>query len=55
MRNLIGRFQAYWLADASFVTLQIMLITAVFVLPVIMAVSDRGVLLFNIILLLSLQ
>jgi hypothetical protein len=51
MRKLIGRFQAYWLADASFVTLQIMLITAVFVLPVIMEVSGRGVLLFNIILL----
>jgi Ion channel len=51
MRNLIRRFQAYWLADASFVTLLIMLIAAVFVLPVIMEVSSHGVLLFNILLL----
>jgi Ion channel len=51
MRNLIRRFQAYWLADASFVTLLIMLITAVFVLPIIMEVSDHGVLLFNVLLL----
>ena len=43
--------QAYWLADASFVTLLIMLITAVFILPVIMEVSGHGVLLFNILLL----
>jgi Ion channel len=51
MRNLIRRFQAYWLADASFVTLLIMLIAAVFVLPVIMEFSGHGVLLFNILLL----
>ncbi len=51
MRNLIRKFQAYWLADASFVTLLIMLIAAVFVLPVVMEVSDHGVLLFNILLL----
>jgi Ion channel len=51
MRNLIKKFQAYWLADASFVTLLIMLIAAVFVLPVIMEVSSHGVLLFNILLL----
>jgi Ion channel len=51
MRNLIRNFQAYWLADASFVTLLIMLVTAVFVLPVIMEISGRGVLLFNILLL----
>ena len=51
MRNLIRKFQAYWLADASFVTLLIMLVTAVFVLPVIMEISGRGVLLFNILLL----
>ena len=51
MRNLIRRFQSYWLADASFVTLLVMLIAAVFVLPVIMEISDHGVLLFNIILL----
>jgi membrane protein YdbS with pleckstrin-like domain len=36
MRNLIGKFQSYWLADASFVTLLIMLVSAVFVLPIIM-------------------
>jgi hypothetical protein len=51
MRKLIRRFQSYWLADASFVTLLIMLIAAVFVLPVIMEVSSHGVLLFNILLL----
>ena len=51
MRKLIGKFQSYWLADASFVTLLIMLITAVFVLPVIMDASGQGVRLFNIILL----
>ena len=51
MRNLIIKFQAYWLADASFITLLIMLIAAVFVLPVIMEISGRGVLLFNMLLL----
>ena len=51
MRNLITKFQSYWLADASFVTLLIILITAVFVLPVLMEVSGHGVLLFNILLL----
>jgi Ion channel len=51
MRNLIRKFQSYWLADASFVTLLVMLVTAVFVLPVIMENSSRGVLLFNILLL----
>jgi hypothetical protein len=51
MRNLIRLLQSYWLADASFVTLLIMLITAVFVLPVVMEVSGHGVLLFNILLL----
>jgi Ion channel len=51
MRNLLGKLQSYWLADASFVTLLIMLIAAVFVLPVIMEISSHGVLLFNILLL----
>ena len=51
MRKLIRTFQSYWLADASFVTLLIMLIAAVFVLPVVMEISGRGVLLFNILLL----
>jgi len=51
MRNLIRNFQSYWLADASFLTLLIMLIAAVFVLPVIMEISSHGVLLFNILLL----
>jgi uncharacterized membrane protein len=51
MRHLINSFQSYWLADASFVTLLIMLIAAVFVLPVIMEISGHGVLLFNILLL----
>ena len=51
MRNLIGKLQSYWLADASFVTLLIMLVAAVFVLPIIMELSGRGVLLFNILLL----
>ncbi len=51
MRNLIRNIQSYWLADASFLTLLIMLITAVFVLPVIMEISGHGVLLFNILLL----
>jgi hypothetical protein len=51
MRNLIRNFQSYWLADASFVTLLIVLIAAVFVLPVIMEISGHGALLFNILLL----
>lgn len=51
MRKLIRKLQAYWLADASFVTLLIMLITAVFILPVIMDVSDHALRLFNILLL----
>jgi hypothetical protein len=51
VRNLIRKFQSYWLADASFVTLLIVLIAAVFVLPVIMEISGQGVLLFNILLL----
>jgi hypothetical protein len=51
MRNLIRNLQSYWLADASFVTLLIMLVAAVFVLPVIMNISGHGVLLFNILLL----
>jgi len=51
MRNLIRKFQSYWLADASFVTLLIMLFAAVFVLPVIMEFSGQGVMMFNILLL----
>ena len=51
MRSLIRRFQSYWLADASFVTLLVMLVAAVFVLPVVMEFSGHGVLLFNILLL----
>lgn len=51
MRKLIEKMQSYWLADASFVTLLIMLITAVFILPIVMELSGRGVLLFNILLL----
>jgi hypothetical protein len=51
MRNLIRKLQSYWLADASFVTLLIMLVTIVFVLPIIAELSGRGVLLFNILLL----
>ena len=51
MRKLIGKLQSYWLTDASFVTLLIMLVAAVFVLPVIMELSRWGVLLFNILLL----
>ena len=39
------------LADASFATLLVMLIAAVFVLPVVMAVTTHGVLLFNVLLL----
>lgn len=51
MRNLIRNLQSYWLADASFLTLLIMLLTAVFVLPIIMEHSGHGVRLFNILLL----
>jgi hypothetical protein len=51
MRKLITTLQSYWLADASFVTLLILLIAAVFVLPIIMGTTERGVLLFNILLL----
>jgi hypothetical protein len=51
MRKLIERLQSYWLEDASFVSLLIMLVAAVFVLPVLMEVSRHGVLLFNVLLL----
>jgi hypothetical protein len=51
MRDLLRKFQAYWLADASFVTLLVVLICAVFVLPVVMEITDHGVLLFNTLLL----
>lgn len=51
MRTLVRKFQAYWLADASFVTLLVMLITAVFVLPVVMEFTSHGVFLFNALLL----
>jgi hypothetical protein len=51
VRNLIRSLQSYWLADASFVTLLVMLVAAVFVLPIVMGISGHGVLLFNILLL----
>lgn len=51
MRHLIAKLQSYWLADASFVTLLVMLVTAVFILPAIMELSGLGVPLFNILLL----
>ena len=51
MRNLIRNLQSYWLADASFVTLLVVLVAAIFVLPVIMELSSHGVLLFNVLLL----
>lgn len=51
MHKLVEKLQSYWLADASFVTLLIMLVTAVFILPIVMELSGRGVLLFNILLL----
>jgi hypothetical protein len=51
MRNLIRKLQSYWLADVSFVTLLLILVAAVFVLPVIMEISGHGVLLFNVLLL----
>jgi hypothetical protein len=51
MRKLIEKLQTYWLADASFVTLLVMLFAAVFVLPIIMEFSSQGVLLFNVLLL----
>jgi hypothetical protein len=51
MQNLLKRFQSYWLADASFLTLLVMLIAVVFVLPIVMETSGRGVLMFNVLLL----
>jgi len=51
MRKLVRSLQSFWLADASFVVLLVMLITAVFVLPVLMELSSYGVLLFNTLLL----
>jgi len=51
MRYIVTKLQSYWLADASFVTLLIMLVAAVFVLPVIMEISGHGVVLFNVLLL----
>ena len=51
MRKLIRNFQSYWLADASFVTLLIMLVAAVFLLPIVMEISGHGAVTFNILLL----
>ena len=51
MSSLIGKLQSYWLGDASFMPLLVMLLAAVFVLPVIMEFSGHGVLLFNVLLL----
>ena len=51
MRKLVAKLQSYWLGDASFVSLLVMLVAAVFVLPVIMELSSHGVLLFNVLLL----
>jgi hypothetical protein len=51
MHSLLKKFQSYWLADASFLTLLVMLIAVVFVLPIVMENSGRGVLLFNVLLL----
>ena len=51
MRKLVAKLQSYWLGDASFVSLLVMLVAAVFVLPVIMELSGHGVLLFNVLLL----
>jgi hypothetical protein len=39
------------LADANFLILLVVLIAVVFILPVIMEVTTRGVLLFNVLLL----
>ena len=51
MKRYVNRLQSYWLNDVSFVTLLIMLICAVFILPIVMEYSTHGVLLFNILLL----
>lgn len=51
MKKYVDKLQRYWLADVSFATLLFMLIGAVFVLPIVMANSDQGVLMFNILLL----
>lgn len=51
MRKLIRNLQSFWLADASFVILLVMLVAVVFVLPVLMEFTHYGVLLFNILLL----
>jgi hypothetical protein len=51
MRKLIRNFRSYWLADASFVTLLVMLVVAVFILPAVMEISGHGLILFNVLLL----
>ena len=43
MRKLIRNFRSYWLADASFVTLLVMLVVAVFILPAVMEISEAEV------------
>ncbi len=48
---LIKKVRSYWLGDVSFVVLLIMLVSVVFVLPIIMDISEHGVLLFNVLLL----
>ncbi len=51
MRHLISKFQSYWLADVSFITLLIMLIAVIFVLPVLIERGYHGVFLLNLLLL----
>lgn len=51
MKNYVNKIQSYWLADVSFVTLLVMLLCVVFVLPIVMATSNQGILLFNVLLL----
>ncbi|PKV63551.1 potassium channel family protein [Pontibacter ramchanderi] len=51
MLQFLKKLRSYWLGDVSFVVLLIMLVAVVFVLPVIMEMSEHGVLLFNVLLL----
>ncbi|WP_299703299.1 potassium channel family protein [uncultured Pontibacter sp.] len=51
MLHLLKKFRSYWLGDVSFVVLLVMLAAVVFVLPIVMEISEHGVLLFNVLLL----
>lgn len=51
MKKVLTRFQSFWLEDLSFAVLLAMLLSVVFIIPIVMHRSTHGVALFNLILL----